>query len=95
MDRILSHYADHFVMSSPLIAVIGGEPSGTLHGKKAIAEYWKKALSQAPNLHFELVSTLIGADSVTVYYKGVRGMAAEVFFFDASSKVIKSCAHYA
>ena len=95
MERILSHYTENFVMSSPLIAVVAGEPSGTLHGKKAIADYWKKALSQAPTLHFELVSTLVGADSVTIYYKGVRGMAAEVFFFDTSGKVVKSCAHYA
>jgi predicted ester cyclase len=94
MERILSH-SDEFVMSSPLIAMIAGESSGTLHGKTAVAAYWKKALAQAPNLHFELISTLVGADSVTVYYKGVRGMAAEVFFFDANGKVVKSCAHYA
>ena len=95
LELILSHYSDDFVMSSPLIAVVVGEPSGTLHGKTAISAYWKKALTQAPNLHFELASTLVGADSITIYYKGVRGMAAEVFFFDATGKVIKSCAHYA
>jgi hypothetical protein len=92
---ILSHYADDFVMSSPLIATIVNEPSGTLRGKEAIGAYWQQALALTPVLRFELVSTLVGADSVTIYYKGVRGMAAEVFFFDAQGLVIKACAHYA
>jgi hypothetical protein len=95
LELILSHYADDFVMSSPLIAAIVNEPSGTLRGKEAIGAYWQQALALTPVLHFELVSTLVGADSVTIYYKGVRGMAAEVFFFDAQGQVIKACAHYA
>jgi hypothetical protein len=95
MERILSHYTDDFVMSSPLIALVVGEPSGTLRGKMVVAEYWRKALSQAPPFRFELVSTLVGADSVTIYYQGARGMVAEVFFFDSNGKVVKSSAHYA
>ena len=95
LERILSHYADDFVFSSPIIAVVVGEPSGTLKGKQAVGAYWTKALAQVPDLNFELVSTLVGIDSITLYYKGVRGMAAEVFFFDHNGKVIKSCAHYA
>jgi hypothetical protein len=95
LELVLSHYADDFVMSSPLIATIVQEPSGTLRGKQAVGAYWKQALALTPVLQFELVSTLVGADSVTIYYKGVRGMAAEVFFFDAEGRVIEACAHYA
>lgn len=39
------------------------------------------ALKRMPTLEFEHVSSLVGADSITIYYKGARGMAAEVFFF--------------
>lgn len=95
LNRILSHYADDFEMASPRIAVVAGEPSGTLTGKPAVRAYWEKALALAPNLHFKLESVLLGADSVTLYYQGARGMAAEVFFFNASHKVAKACAHYA
>ena len=49
----------------------------------------------APHLHFKLLSVLLGADSITLYYQGVRGMAAEVFSFNAYHKVAKACAHYA
>ena len=47
-----------------------------------------------PNLRFELVQTLLGADSVTIYYRGVRGMAAEVFFFGQDQLVLRAAAHY-
>ena len=95
LELILSHYSDDFVMSSPRIAVVAGEPSGTLKGKPAIRAYWEKTLALAPNLRFGLTSFLVGVDSVTLYYQGVRGMAAEVFFFGADGKVIKAYAHYA
>lgn len=39
LERVLSHYADDFEMSSPYIAQIAGEPSGVLKGKPAVAVY--------------------------------------------------------
>ena len=95
LDRVLSHYSEDFEMSSPYIAQVAGEPSGTLKGKHAVGAYWAKALELIPTLHFELGATLVGAESITLYYRGARGMAAEVFFFNADHKVIKACAHYA
>lgn len=95
LDRILSHYSEDFEMSSPYIAQIAGEPSGTLRGKTAVGAYWSAALQRMPGLHFELITTLIGAHSLTLYYRGVRGLAAEVFFFNAQGAVVKACAHYA
>lgn len=94
LDRILSHYSDDFVMSSPYIAQIANEPSGTLRGKAAVSDYWALALQRMPTLHFEHLQTFTGADSVTIYYRGARGLAAEVFFFGADGRVVKACAHY-
>lgn len=94
LEAVLSHYADDFEMSSPYIAAIAGEASGTLKGKTAIAAYWAAALKRMPELRFELRQTLVGADSVTLYYRGVRGMAAEVFFFGPDGRVVKAAAHY-
>ena len=95
LDRVLSHYADDFEMSSPIIAQIAGEPSGKLKGKKAVGAYWTSGLKLIPDLHFELVSTLVGAGSITLYYKGHRGMVAEVFIFGPDGKVTAAFAHYA
>lgn len=95
LDRILSHYSDQFEMSSPKIIQIAGEPSGTLKGKRAVGSYWTKALELIPDLRFELVTTLIGVGSITLYYKSAGGqLAAEVFYFGPDHKVFKAYAHY-
>jgi hypothetical protein len=95
LERILSHFTNDFEMSSPYITQIAKEPSGTLKGKAAVAAYWVQALERMPTLRFELHSTLVGVESLAIYYRGTRGMAAEIFFFDPHGKVTKSCVHYA
>lgn len=95
LDRVLAHYSEDFEMASPLIAQIVGEPSGQLRGKPAIRAYWSKALERIPVLHFELREILVGAQSITLYYKGTRSMAAEVFFFGPDGLVVQAAAHYA
>jgi len=82
-------------MSSPIIIQITGEPSGTLKGKDAVGAYWAKALSLIPDLRFELVTILIGVNSITLYYKGPRGLSAEAFHFGPDHKVLRAYAHYA
>lgn len=94
LERILSHYTDGFEMSSPLIAQLMDEPSGTLRGKAAIRAYWTNALAQRPDLHFELANVFAGAHSVIVSYRGHRGLSAEAFWFDATLKVCRAAAHY-
>jgi len=93
-DRILSHYEDDFEMSSPVIIRVTGEASGILRGKSAVGAYWAKALTLNPSLRFELITVLVGVDSITLYYKGVRGLSAEVFHFGSSGKVTRAFAHY-
>ena len=95
LEGILTHYTDDFEMSSPVIPLLAGEPSGVLKGKAALRAYWAKALQRAPNLHFELITTLAGVNSVTLYYKGGRGLSAKVFHFDQHGKVTRAYAHYA
>ncbi|NVN99913.1 MAG: nuclear transport factor 2 family protein [Geobacteraceae bacterium] len=96
LERVLAHYADDFEMNSPYIVQIAGEPSGRLHGKEAVGSYWAKALGLIPDLRFELVTILVGVNSITLYYKGARGrLAAEVFHFGPDDKVVKVFAHYA
>jgi len=95
LQRILSHYTDDFEMTSPVIIQLANEPSGTLKGKTAVADYWAKALQLIPDLHFELITTLVGVNSITLYYQGAKGrLAAEVFHFNDEQKVIKAFAHY-
>ena len=95
LERVLAHYADDFEMNSPYIVQIAGEQSGRLKGKEAVGAYWTKALAMIPDLHFELISTLVGVNSITLHYKGARGrLAAEVFHFGPDGKVAQAFAHY-
>ena len=95
LSWILSHYADDFIMTSPNIIQLADEPSGTLRGKAAVGAYWAKALQLIPDLHFELITTLVGVNSITLYYRGAQGrLAAEVFHFNQEQKVTQAFAHY-
>lgn len=99
LDRVLALYTDDFVMSSPKIVQLADDPTGTLHGKPAVRACWATALQHYPDLKFELVSTLVGVDSITLYYKGYYTRtnirhAAEVFHFNPAQKVIRALAHY-
>lgn len=96
LDRILSHYADDFEMSSPMIQTLGLSESGTLKGKVAVGHYWRKALDNLPDLHFELLTLLVGVDTLSLHYKSTLGhQVVEVFHFNAAGCVDGAQAHYA
>lgn len=94
IDKIMSHYSEDFEMSSPVIKQITNEKSGTLKGKNAVRAYWEKALNMNPALHFELIKSFSGVNSIVIHYKGHRGLSAETFFFNSEGKVISAYAHY-
>jgi ketosteroid isomerase-like protein len=95
MEMILSHYTDDFEMSSPVIIDAMSEPTGTLKGNESIRTYWSKAFKKYPNLKFEKLHVLVGANSVTIIYNGVRGLSAESFHFNSAGRVHAAYAHYA
>lgn len=95
LDRILSHYAEDVIVTTPMIKVALGVDSGTLEGKPAARAYWQAALEKVPNLHFELIDAAQGVDSLALYYSSVMNKKAiEVMFFDAAGKVNRVVAHY-
>ena len=94
IDKIMTHYADDFEMNSPVIKSIMNIESGIIKGKKEVRAYWEKALKMNPDLHFKIMKTFAGANSIVIHYKGHRGLSAEVFFFNEEGKVKSACAHY-
>jgi len=96
LARVLAFYTDDFEMSSPHIVNLMGEPSGTLHGKPAIRDYWEKAMRLFPGLHFTLETTYIGANSVVICYTNqVGGRCGELLVFNDEGKCFRSAAHHA
>src|SRR5579885_1587110 len=88
LERVLSFYSDEAEMTSVRIPEIHGEPSGTLHGKEALREYWGKGFPLIPNLHFTLIDTYVSPDSVVVFYQNERGnKICEYLRLDRAGKI--------
>ena len=95
LDIILSHYSEDIEITTPMIKLTLGEGDGSLKGKDAVADYWKRALDKMPDLYFELYDVTEGVNSVALYYKSVmEKKAVEVMFFNEEGKVNKMIAHY-
>lgn len=95
LEDILSHYSEDVEITTPMIKIATGDDSGTLKGKKLVAEYWRKALIKLPDLKFELIEVTQGVESIALYYKSVMNkMSVEVMFFNQQGLVNKIIAHY-
>jgi SnoaL-like domain len=57
LDRILGHYTDDVVFTSPRITEFLGDPRGRVEGRDALRHYWATALAQLADLAFTPWST--------------------------------------
>ena len=71
LERILSHYTDDFEMTSPLIVERKLSPNGGLKGKDSIRSYWSRGLETTPSLRFDLLSVMVGVNSLGILYRSV------------------------
>ena len=95
IDNIISQYSDDVIFTSPFVAKLLGDESGTISGKKALKSLFTKALEEYPDLKFELHDVLIGVNSLTLLYKSVNELlAAAVITLDSEGKIVKSILHF-
>lgn len=95
LDRIISHYAENVVLTSPVAARVLGEESGMVNGKQALRGYFAKGLELFPNLQFKLIDVMQGVSSVVLYYENQRSTRTGEFMeFDAAEKVVRVVANY-
>jgi ketosteroid isomerase-like protein len=95
LDTIMEHYAEDIVFYSPFIKKVNDEVTGRITGKRALREYFSRALSVYTDLHFELYHVLEGVDSLVLYYKSVGNrLAAEMMVLNEDEKIIEVRAHY-
>lgn len=76
LDAIVHHYAPDVEFTSPFVPALSGKPSGTIRGREPLKAYFRKGLQAYPNLHFDQIRTLIGVDSLLLYYRSVNGLLA-------------------
>jgi len=76
LDRIVAHYSDDVVYSSPLVRSIGGGNSNSIRGLVALRNYFSAALRKFPSLHFRLRAVYAGDEAVILLHDSVDGLVA-------------------
>ena len=95
LDVIMEHYSEDIVFYSPFIKKVNNDVTGRITGKKALREYFSRALTVYTDLHFELYHVLEGVDSQVLYYKSVGNrLAAEMMVLGDDGKILEVRAHY-
>jgi hypothetical protein len=95
LERILAHYEDEITLVSPVaLKLLNGD--GTIRGKNALREYFRRGLEAYPNLRFDHLDTLFGIETIVIYYvNNVRGnKTAEVMLLNPSGKIQRVWANY-
>jgi hypothetical protein len=94
VDAILRHYDNDVEFTSPYVAALGFDPSGTLHGVPTLRRYFAAGLDRFPDLRFDLHGVLTGVDSLTIVYTSVQDQkTAEVMTLRDGLAVRVHC-HY-
>jgi ketosteroid isomerase-like protein len=95
LERILEHYADDVVLTSPVAVKRMGDPSGTVRGKAMLRTYFGRSLEAHPELHFDLEDVMWGLSSVVLYYRNQRGSkTGEYMEIDEGGKISRVVANY-
>lgn len=95
LAEIMSHYAEDVILVSPAATRILNDPLGTVKGKDALRQYFKKGLEAYPNLKFELLDLMWGLSSVVLYYVNQKGTKTGEFMeIDSNGKIIRVVANY-
>ena len=86
LDRVLAHFSDAIVFSSPKAVDAVGQP--TVRGKPSLRAYWERALTQISTLEFMVVAVMWDGSArrlAIIYDRKVNGRsdrAIELLTFD-------------
>ena len=94
LPRILTHYHDDVVLSSPIALRLTGRAQ--VEGKVALERYFDLGLQRAPHLKFTLIEVLPGATSLCVrYHTNVGDRAAcECMEIGPDGRISRVLCHY-
>ena len=96
LERVLSHYEEDVVLTSPRIRLILGKDDGIIRGKPALRDYMGMALKRVPDLRFTLDRVFSGIDSMVLEFHTNDGRhGAEFMEFGRNGLIARVDAHYA
>ena len=71
-ERVVAHFTENVVISSPLAAQLRPGSNGELRGRDAVLSYYRDGLAAVPDLHFRLIEVCTGVDEFTIVYRNHR-----------------------
>ena len=96
LNRVLSHYDEDVVLTSPRIRLILGKEDGTISGKAALRDYMGLALKRVPDLRFTLDRVFSGVNAVVLEFHTNDGRhGAEFMEFGPHGLISRVSANYA
>ena len=83
IERVLSHFHDDVVFTSPLASQIIEGCDGTLRGKVALRQYWSEGVRLIPDLKFTVEDVYAGVATIVINYRNQKGsLVNEVLIFE-------------
>jgi ketosteroid isomerase-like protein len=93
LDRILAHYSDDVVFSSPLVRTIAGRTS--IRGRLALQTYFSAVLREFPSLRFRLRAAYHGDQVVVVLCDSLNGVvASEKMKLNEKGQILRVWVYY-
>lgn len=84
-DAVLAHFTDDVIFTSPIAQRVVPETGGIVRGKAALRDYWEKALTSVPDLHFTIIDVYEGIDTVVIHYRNhLDAKVCELLHFDGA-----------
>lgn len=93
LEAVLEYFNEDIVFTSPTALAVTG--AATVHGKEALREYWKKALSRVSSLQFQIERVLRDLEQnelAIIYISRINGKARKVsenFVFNDDGLVVR------
>jgi ketosteroid isomerase-like protein len=83
LERLLSHFDEDVVFTSPVAAQLLQESDGVIRGKAALRRYWSEGLPLIPDLHFEVLGVYAAVNTLVINYRNQKGgLVCEVLTFE-------------
>ena len=79
LERVVSHYEEDVVLTSPRVRLFLGRDDGTIRGKSALRDYMDVALNKVPDLRFTLDRVFSGVNAVIVEFHTNHGRRSAEF----------------
>lgn len=95
LDRISALYAEDVVFKSPRVEAVSGEKSGTIRGRAAVRDYWRRTLEMRPDLEFAPGRVFAGVDSIALEFHVKDSLhGIEFMLLDADGEISFACGNY-